>query len=101
MWDGGSNLLSSLGIEVALVNLFNDILFVDSFRFFQLFCDIILVPLFRYMMAKQGLKSLFPMEDIVVMGIWELLPHLNKFRVSTEQEQYIFVLPHIQTNASF
>ncbi|KAF5814574.1 putative lipid-A-disaccharide synthase [Helianthus annuus] len=33
------------------------------------------------MMAKQGLKSLFPMEDIAVMGIWELLPHLKKLRV--------------------
>lgn len=33
------------------------------------------------MMAKQGLKSLFPMEDIAVMGIWELLPHLKKLQV--------------------
>lgn len=36
---------------------------------------------FRNMMSKQGLNSLFPMEDIAVMGIWELLPHLNQFRV--------------------
>ncbi|CAK9133414.1 unnamed protein product [Ilex paraguariensis] len=35
------------------------------------------------MMSNQGLKSLFPMEDISVMGIWELLPHLNKLRVSS------------------
>lgn len=34
------------------------------------------------MMSKQGLKSLFPMEDIAVMGIWELFPHLKKIRVS-------------------
>lgn len=33
-------------------------------------------------MSKEGLESLFPMEDISVMGMWELLPHLNKFRVS-------------------
>ncbi|WOH05783.1 hypothetical protein DCAR_0625204 [Daucus carota subsp. sativus] len=33
------------------------------------------------MMSKQGLKSIFPMEDIAIMGIWELLPHLHKFRV--------------------
>ncbi|KAG7010413.1 putative lipid-A-disaccharide synthase, mitochondrial [Cucurbita argyrosperma subsp. argyrosperma] len=34
------------------------------------------------MMSKQGLKSLFPMEDIAVMGIWELFPHLMKIRVN-------------------
>lgn len=34
------------------------------------------------MMCKQGLTSLFPMEDLAVMGLWELLPHLYKFRVS-------------------
>lgn len=33
-------------------------------------------------MRKEGLKSLFPMEDIAVMGIWELLPHLRKLRVN-------------------
>lgn len=33
-------------------------------------------------MSKQGLKSLFPMEDIAVMGLLELLPHLNRLRVS-------------------
>ncbi|KAH6826507.1 transferase [Perilla frutescens var. hirtella] len=32
------------------------------------------------MMSQQGLNTLFPMEDIAVMGIWELLPHLRKFR---------------------
>ncbi|KAG5551672.1 hypothetical protein RHGRI_009926 [Rhododendron griersonianum] len=36
------------------------------------------------MLSKQGLKSLFPVEDIAVMRIWELLPHPNKFRVSSE-----------------
>lgn len=34
-------------------------------------------------MSKEGLVSLFPMENIAVMGIWELLPHLNKIRVSS------------------
>lgn len=38
-----------------------------------------------FMMSKQGLKSLFPIEDISVMGIWELLPHLHKFRVRLKQ----------------
>ena len=52
---------------------------MNSFR------GITLLFLFRSMMSRQGLKSLFPMEDIAVMGIWELLPHLNKIRVSNEQ----------------
>lgn len=43
----------------------------------------------RSLMAKEGLKSIFPMEDVAVMGIWELLPHLNKFRVSSEQSSFI------------
>ncbi|KAA3459197.1 putative lipid-A-disaccharide synthase, mitochondrial [Gossypium australe] len=34
-------------------------------------------------MSNQGLKSLFPMENIAVMGIWELLPHFYNFRVSS------------------
>ena len=38
-------------------------------------------------MSKQGLKSLFPIEDISVMGIWELVPHLYKIRVSGEQQK--------------
>lgn len=39
------------------------------------------VYVYRKMMSKQGLNPLFPMEDIAVMGIWELLPYLNQFRV--------------------
>lgn len=37
------------------------------------------------MMSKQGLKSLFPMEDLAIMGIWELLPHLSSFRVKLKE----------------
>ncbi|GAB4825214.1 hypothetical protein Ancab_008089 [Ancistrocladus abbreviatus] len=37
------------------------------------------------MMSQQGLKSLFPMEDIAVMGILELLPHLNRIRRKLEE----------------
>ena len=33
-------------------------------------------------MAREGLNSLFPMEDIAIMGIWELLPHLRKLWVN-------------------
>ncbi|KAI5422894.1 hypothetical protein KIW84_046064 [Lathyrus oleraceus] len=35
-------------------------------------------------MRSEGLQSLFPIEDISVMGIWELLPHLYTFKVSSE-----------------
>ncbi|KAL0898922.1 hypothetical protein Bca101_082883 [Brassica carinata] len=37
------------------------------------------------MMCKQGLTSLFPMEDLAVMGLWELLPHLYKFRLKLKE----------------
>nr|GEX43439.1 probable lipid-A-disaccharide synthase, mitochondrial [Tanacetum cinerariifolium] len=48
------------------------------------------------MMEKHGLKSLFPIEDIAVMGIWELLPHLNKFRARLKEtvEAAILFRPH-------
>ncbi|KAJ3696193.1 hypothetical protein LUZ60_001570 [Juncus effusus] len=32
------------------------------------------------LMRKRGLESLFPMEEISVMGIWELLPHILQIR---------------------
>ncbi|KAL6975655.1 lipid-A-disaccharide synthase [Sarracenia purpurea var. burkii] len=50
-----------------------------------------------YMMSKQGLISLFPLEDIAVMGIWELLPHLNKFRVKLKEttEAALLFKPHV------
>ncbi|KAL2347533.1 hypothetical protein Fmac_001533 [Flemingia macrophylla] len=31
-------------------------------------------------MAREGLQSLFPIEDISVMGLWELLSHLYRIR---------------------
>ncbi|KAK9663920.1 hypothetical protein RND81_14G006400 [Saponaria officinalis] len=37
------------------------------------------------MMSQKGLKSLFPMEDLAVMGIWELLPHLTRFRARLKE----------------
>ncbi|CAA7023656.1 unnamed protein product [Microthlaspi erraticum] len=37
------------------------------------------------LMSKQGLTPLFPMEDLAVMGVWELLPHLYKFRVKLKE----------------
>ncbi|KAK1269205.1 hypothetical protein QJS04_geneDACA005199 [Acorus gramineus] len=49
------------------------------------------------LMHKEGLRSLFPMEDIAVMGIWELVPHLNKFRVKINEnvEAAILFRPHV------
>ncbi|XP_076902366.1 putative lipid-A-disaccharide synthase, mitochondrial isoform X1 [Bidens hawaiensis] len=49
------------------------------------------------MMEKQGLKSIFPMEDIAVMGIWELLPHLKKLQVRLKEtvEAATSFRPHV------
>ncbi|XP_041008947.1 probable lipid-A-disaccharide synthase, mitochondrial isoform X1 [Juglans microcarpa x Juglans regia] len=49
------------------------------------------------MMSRQGLNSLFPMEHISVMGIWELLPHLNKFRLKLKEtvEAAFLFQPHV------
>ncbi|KAK8505938.1 hypothetical protein V6N12_074001 [Hibiscus sabdariffa] len=49
------------------------------------------------MMSNQGLKSLFPMENIAVMGIWELLPHLYNFRVKLKEtvEAAFQFQPHV------
>ncbi|XP_057954543.1 probable lipid-A-disaccharide synthase, mitochondrial [Malania oleifera] len=49
------------------------------------------------MMSGQGLKSLFPMEEIAVMGIWELLPHLNTIRVKLKEtvEAVGLFQPHV------
>lgn len=51
-------------------------------------------------MSQQGLKSLFPIEDISVMGIWELLPHIYKFGVSSKIEN-LNLLPQIDFNLKF
>ncbi|KAH9313644.1 hypothetical protein KI387_022271, partial [Taxus chinensis] len=37
------------------------------------------------LMIREGLQSQFPMEDLAVMGIWELLPHIHKFWVRLKQ----------------
>lgn len=49
------------------------------------------------MMSQQGLNTLFPMEDIAVMGIWELLPHLWKFRLRLKEtvESALTFQPHV------
>ncbi|XP_008456394.1 probable lipid-A-disaccharide synthase, mitochondrial isoform X2 [Cucumis melo] len=49
------------------------------------------------MMSKQGLKSLFLMEDIAVMGIWELFSHLKSIREKLKRtvEAAIVFEPHV------
>ncbi|XP_071736724.1 probable lipid-A-disaccharide synthase, mitochondrial [Rutidosis leptorrhynchoides] len=49
------------------------------------------------LMSKHGLKSLFPIEDIAIMGIWELLPHLHKLQVRLKEtiEAAISFRPHV------
>lgn len=49
------------------------------------------------MMSQHGLRSLFPMEDLAVMGIWELLPHLYKIRVRLKEtvEAAFLFKPHV------
>ncbi|KAK4431217.1 putative lipid-A-disaccharide synthase, mitochondrial [Sesamum alatum] len=49
------------------------------------------------MMSQQGLNSLFPMEDIAVMGIWELLPHLSMFKLRLKEtvESALTFRPHV------
>ncbi|ESQ36997.1 hypothetical protein EUTSA_v10002525mg [Eutrema salsugineum] len=49
------------------------------------------------LMCKQGMTSLFPMEDLAVMGLWELLPHLYKFRVKLKEtiDAAVKFKPHV------
>lgn len=49
------------------------------------------------MMSKQGLSSLFPMEDISVMGIWELLPHLRSLKAKLKRtlDAALSFRPHV------
>ncbi|KAF5190948.1 Lipid-a-disaccharide synthase [Thalictrum thalictroides] len=49
------------------------------------------------LMSAEGLQSLFPMEDIAVMGIWELLPHLCKLKakIKIATEAALSFVPHV------
>ncbi|KAI0512379.1 hypothetical protein KFK09_013018 [Dendrobium nobile] len=49
------------------------------------------------LMDHEGLQSLFPMEDISVMGIFELLPYLNKIRIKLKEtiEAAVSFQPHV------
>ena len=46
------------------------------------------------MMSQHGLQSLYPMEELAVMGIWELLPHLYKIRVCMMKLSILFEFYH-------
>ncbi|KAK2352868.1 putative lipid-A-disaccharide synthase, mitochondrial [Trifolium repens] len=48
-------------------------------------------------MKSEGLESLFPIEDISVMGIWELLPHLYRIKVRLNEavEAATLFEPHV------
>ncbi|KAL5729788.1 lipid-A-disaccharide synthase [Ranunculus cassubicifolius] len=50
-----------------------------------------------FLMSKEGLQSLFPMEDIAVMGIWELLPHISKIKekLKVTTESALSFRPHV------
>lgn len=54
-----------------------------------------ILHIFSSMMSNQGLTSLFPMEDISVMGVLELLPHLKNFTVSSIQCMILCLLKDI------
>lgn len=48
------------------------------------------------LMSKEGMQTIFPMEEIAVMGLWELLPHLNTFRKKLKEttEAVFLFRPH-------
>uniref|UniRef100_A0A0D9V5Q7 lipid-A-disaccharide synthase n=1 Tax=Leersia perrieri TaxID=77586 RepID=A0A0D9V5Q7_9ORYZ len=48
------------------------------------------------LMCKEGLQSLFPMEEISIMGLWELLPHLYniKRKIEDTADAAILFQPH-------
>ncbi|KAM3332503.1 hypothetical protein ACQJBY_027974 [Aegilops geniculata] len=48
------------------------------------------------LMCKEGLQSLFPMEEIAIMGLWELLPHIYnvKRKIKDTLDAAILFRPH-------
>ncbi|KAL5226886.1 hypothetical protein ABZP36_015151 [Zizania latifolia] len=49
------------------------------------------------LMCKEGLQSLFPMEEIAIMGLWELLPHIYNFKRKIEDtaDAAVSFQPHV------
>ncbi|XP_010232323.1 probable lipid-A-disaccharide synthase, mitochondrial isoform X2 [Brachypodium distachyon] len=50
----------------------------------------------RELMCKEGLQSLFPMEEIAIMGLWELLPHIYnvKRKIENTVDAAMLFQPH-------
>ncbi|KAJ4763687.1 Lipid-A-disaccharide synthase [Rhynchospora pubera] len=48
-------------------------------------------------MRKRGFESIFPMEELAVMGLWELLPHIVNIRrrINYTVEAAILFQPHV------
>ncbi|KAL6614510.1 hypothetical protein ACP70R_036780 [Stipagrostis hirtigluma subsp. patula] len=48
------------------------------------------------LMCKEGLQSLFPMEEIAIMGLWELLPHIYnvKRKIEDAADAAMLFQPH-------
>ncbi|WVZ68816.1 hypothetical protein U9M48_017705, partial [Paspalum notatum var. saurae] len=48
------------------------------------------------LMCKEGLQSLFPMEEIAIMGLWELLPHIYsvKRKIEDTADAAVLFQPH-------
>ncbi|KAL6845559.1 hypothetical protein ACP4OV_025054 [Aristida adscensionis] len=48
------------------------------------------------LMRKEGLQSLFPMEEIAIMGLWELLPHIYsvKRKIEDAADAAMLFQPH-------
>eukprot|EP01018_Ginkgo_biloba_P037536 Gb_23138 [translate_table: standard] len=49
------------------------------------------------LMSREGLQSQFPMEDLSVMGLWELVPHIRTFkkRLQETTEAALDFQPHV------
>ena len=65
---------SQLQVETWIISFVQIWPFIPS-PLYILFCEC------RELMCKEGLQSLFPMEEIAIMGLWELLPHIYSVKV--------------------
>lgn len=51
-------------------------------------------------MREEGLQPIFPMEDLAVMGLWELLPHIINFRVNLHGDLVLLLLEKLNIVSS-
>eukprot|EP01018_Ginkgo_biloba_P013793 Gb_24745 [translate_table: standard] len=54
-------------------------------------------PLLRALMIREGLQSRFPMDDLTVMGVWELIPHMYSIMAQLQEtiEVALDFQPHV------